>query len=101
MRIYVAALCSLLGVGGAALAARPPDAKPPDARPVERRSAQPDTHREASDSGGVEEQESPRVLQDASQVTSGTLSVRSGRISYQAEAGVQVVYLKDPKDDDP
>lgn len=45
--------------------------------------------------------ESPRILKDETQVTPGTLTVRGTRIAYQAEAGVQVVYLKDPKDDDP
>jgi len=43
----------------------------------------------------------PRILKDESQTTSGSITVRGTKIAYQAEAGVQVVYLKDPKDDDP
>ncbi|HEY6483409.1 MAG TPA: hypothetical protein VIY54_07765 [Steroidobacteraceae bacterium] len=45
--------------------------------------------------------DSPRVLKDASSVSSGSITVRGAKIAYQAEAGVQVIYLKDPKDDDP
>ena len=52
------------------------------------------------DSGG-EETDSPRTLKDESQRSSGTLSQHGGRVVYQAEAGIQVVYLKDPKDEDP
>jgi carboxypeptidase C (cathepsin A) len=48
-----------------------------------------------------EDGDSPRILRDESQTTSGALSVRAGRTAYQAEAGIQVIYLKDPKDDDP
>jgi carboxypeptidase C (cathepsin A) len=51
------------------------------------------------DSG--DEPDSPRILKDESQVTSGFITVKGARLSYQAEAGIQVVYLKDPKDDDP
>ncbi len=48
-----------------------------------------------------DDQESPRILKDESQVTSGSIMVHGTRLTYQAEAGVQVVFLKDPKDDDP
>jgi carboxypeptidase C (cathepsin A) len=51
------------------------------------------------DSG--DEQETPRILKDESQVTSGSITLRGARLTYQAEAGVEVVFLKDPKDDDP
>jgi carboxypeptidase C (cathepsin A) len=51
------------------------------------------------DSG--DEQESPRILKDQSQATSGSITVKGVKLMYQAEAGVQVVYLKDPKDEDP
>ena len=43
----------------------------------------------------------PRMLKDDSQSSSGSLTIHGTKITYQAEAGVQVVYLKDPKDDDP
>lgn len=45
--------------------------------------------------------ESPRVLKDESQLTSGVITVKGAKLTYQAEAGVEVVYVKDPKDDDP
>jgi carboxypeptidase C (cathepsin A) len=48
-----------------------------------------------------DEVDSPRILKDESQVTSGSITVKGGHLAYQAEAGVQVIYLKDPKDDDP
>ncbi|HEY3784663.1 MAG TPA: hypothetical protein VGL55_05235 [Steroidobacteraceae bacterium] len=49
----------------------------------------------------VEESHSPRFLKDESQTTSGTITAHGVKIAYQAEAGVQVVYVKDPKDEDP
>jgi carboxypeptidase C (cathepsin A) len=49
----------------------------------------------------ADEPESPRILKDENQTTAGSIMVRGTRMTYQAEAGVQVVYLKDPKDDDP
>lgn len=48
-----------------------------------------------------DEVDSPRILKDESQTTSGTLTIKGAKLPYQAEAGVEVVYLKDPKDDDP
>jgi carboxypeptidase C (cathepsin A) len=48
-----------------------------------------------------DEVDSPRILKDESQITSGSITSKGGRLAYQAEAGVQVIYLKDPKDDDP
>jgi carboxypeptidase C (cathepsin A) len=48
-----------------------------------------------------DEPDSQRILKDESQVTSGSITVRGARLIYQAEAGLEVVYLKDPKDDDP
>ena len=52
----------------------------------------------AADSDDVD---SPRILKDESQTTSGSLTIKGAKLPYQAEAGVEVVYLKDPKDDDP
>jgi carboxypeptidase C (cathepsin A) len=45
--------------------------------------------------------ESPRYLKDEHQSTSGTLLIAGRSISYQAEAGILVVHVKDPLDDDP
>jgi carboxypeptidase C (cathepsin A) len=45
--------------------------------------------------------DSPRILKDESQLTSGSITVKGVKLTYQAEAGVEVVYVKDPKDDDP
>jgi carboxypeptidase C (cathepsin A) len=44
---------------------------------------------------------SPRHLSDAVAVTQGSVTVGGRRIGYRAEAGVMVVYLKDPLDEDP
>jgi len=45
--------------------------------------------------------ESPRYLKDEKQATSGSIMVGGRAMAYQAEAGVLVVHLKDPTDDDP
>jgi carboxypeptidase C (cathepsin A) len=45
--------------------------------------------------------ESPRYLKDEQQVTSGSVTVAGRAIGYQAEAGILVVHVKDPMDDDP
>jgi len=45
--------------------------------------------------------ESPRYLQDEQQLTSGSVTVAGRAIAYQAEAGLLVVHVKDPLDDDP
>jgi carboxypeptidase C (cathepsin A) len=45
--------------------------------------------------------ESPRFLHDQHQTTQGSMSLAGRSITYQAEAGVLVVHLKDPMDDDP
>jgi carboxypeptidase C (cathepsin A) len=44
--------------------------------------------------------ESPRYLRDEHQTTPGSISVGGRAMSYQAEAGVLVVHVKDPMDDD-
>lgn len=64
----------------------------------EKENAQQDTRHEQSD---AEESHSPRFLKEESQTTAGTLTAHGIKIAYQAEAGVQVVYVKDPRDDDP
>ncbi len=48
-----------------------------------------------------EQSESPRLLHDAHQTTQGSISVEGHAITYQAEAGVMVVHVRDPLDDDP
>jgi len=45
--------------------------------------------------------ETPRFLHDSQQTTSGAISVLGKRLAYQAEAGVLVVHLKDPMDEEP
>ena len=44
--------------------------------------------------------ESPRYLKDEHQTTQGSISVGGHALAYQAEAGVLVVHVKDPMDDD-
>jgi carboxypeptidase C (cathepsin A) len=45
--------------------------------------------------------ESPRYLKDELQASSGTVTVAGRAMSYQAEAGILVVHVKDPLDEDP
>jgi carboxypeptidase C (cathepsin A) len=45
--------------------------------------------------------ESPRYLHDQHQSSQGSVTISGRAITYQAEAGVLVVHLKDPMDDDP
>ena len=44
--------------------------------------------------------ESPRYLRDESKVTQGSTSIAGHAIAYQSEAGILVVHVKDPLDDD-
>src|SRR4030095_17211399 len=44
---------------------------------------------------------SPLHLSDEVRVTQGSASIGGKKTPYQAEAGVMVVYLRDPQDDDP
>jgi carboxypeptidase C (cathepsin A) len=45
--------------------------------------------------------ESPRYLKDEHQNSSGSVTIAGRAIAYQAEAGILVVHVKDPMDDDP
>ena len=45
--------------------------------------------------------ESPRFLKDEKQATQGSITVGGRAMNYQAEAGILVVHVKDPIDDDP
>ena len=44
--------------------------------------------------------ESPRYLRDESKTTSGSVTLAGHALAYQAEAGILVVHVKDPLDDD-
>ena len=46
------------------------------------------------------ETESTRFLHDERRVTQASMSIDGRSVAYQAEAGVQVVHVKDPMDDD-
>jgi carboxypeptidase C (cathepsin A) len=57
---------------------------------------------ESSDGKSNEEvSESTRFLHDAHEVTQGSITVAGKAVTYQAEAGLLVVRVKDPLDDDP
>ncbi len=79
---------SLLGLSGITLAAAAP------------RSATGDDS-DAKTSAAAEPTESTRFLHDERRVTQGSMTVEGRTIAYQAEAGVLVVHVKDPMDDDP
>src|ERR1700689_5270232 len=49
----------------------------------------------------AEPTESPRYLKDEHQVSSGSVLIAGRAINDQAEAGILVVHVKDPLDDDP
>jgi len=44
--------------------------------------------------------ESPRYLHDESKVTQGSVTIAGHAFGYQSEAGILVVHVKDPMDDD-
>src|SRR5580693_9192558 len=44
--------------------------------------------------------ESPRYLRDESKVTQGSVTIAGRAFGYQSEAGILVVHVKDPMDDD-
>jgi len=45
--------------------------------------------------------EIPTHLSDESHVSKGVITIGATKLSYQAEAGLQVIYTKDPYEDDP
>src|SRR6516165_6044351 len=63
---------------------------------LQARDSDTDSKRDSGD-----EVDSPRILKNESQTTSGFITIKGAKLAYLAEAGVQVVFLKDPKDDDP
>jgi carboxypeptidase C (cathepsin A) len=79
------ALCAML-LGGSALV---------NAKEKEAESSKSDAAAEDKESL------SPRHLTDESQTTQGSVTMGGRKVAYQAEAGVLVVHLKDPLDDDP
>jgi carboxypeptidase C (cathepsin A) len=56
---------------------------------------------DAKASGVSEPSESPRFLHDESKVTQGSITIAGRALGYQSEAGILVVHVKDPMDDDP
>ncbi len=66
------------------------------ATPAKERPEKPDKSAEAG-----EEREAPRHLKDESQRTSQSITVGGRTLGYQAEAGVLVVHVKDPLDEEP
>jgi carboxypeptidase C (cathepsin A) len=44
--------------------------------------------------------ESPRYLHDESKATQGSITIAGHAVGYQSEAGILVVHVKDPMDDD-
>ena len=56
---------------------------------------------DSKDSTAATESETPRFLRDAKQLTQGSATLMGRTINYQAEAGVIVVHLKDPMDEEP
>jgi len=79
--------CTGLFVAGAAAAATP-DHAPASDRPDTKIAVVP------------EPTETPRYLQDEKSVTQASIQVGGHALAYQAEAGVMVVHLKDPMDED-
>jgi len=55
---------------------------------------------DAKSSGAAEPSESPKYLKDEAKVTQGSITIEGRALSYQAEAGILVVHVKDPMDDD-
>ena len=66
------------------------------ATPARERAEKPDKAAEAG-----EEREAPRHLKDESQRTAQSITVGGRTLGYQAEAGVLVVHVKDPLDEEP
>ena len=75
--------CALWSSGWGAQHRAPADA--PDAKPA----------------GVPEPGEAPRYLRDEHQTSQGTVTIGGKALAYQAEAGLLVVHVKDPMDDDP
>ncbi len=90
MKLNARVLSYLVSLGACALAA---------ASIAADRPAMPE-HPDAKTAAAAETTETTRFLQDEHQATQGSIMVGGKAMVYQAEAGVQVVHLKDPQDDD-
>jgi carboxypeptidase C (cathepsin A) len=55
----------------------------------------------AANDPAAEPTESPRFLRDEHQSSQGSVTIGGRAVGYQAEAGLLVVHVKDPMDDDP
>lgn len=84
-RLLRAAWLSSAAIGSIAAAAQhPPSADTPDSKIAV----------------VPEPTESPRYLRDEHQTTQGSVTIGGRPVTYQAEAGILVVHVKDPLDDD-
>ena len=88
----LAGACLLVLLAGSAQAQQPKPSSAPPAGPPAPGAAT------LTDAAG---HEIPLHLRNDSHVTQGSITAAGGRIGYQAEAGILVVYAKDPYDDDP
>src|SRR5882762_10557440 len=79
---------SLLSAAFAASTSVSAERSPPSDRPDAKISVVP------------EPTESPRYLQDEFKVTQGSITIGGRALGYQSEAGILVVHVKDPVDDD-
>src|SRR5216684_5760089 len=64
------------------------------------RSSSPGEAPDAKISVVPEPTESPRYLRDESKVTQGSITIAGHPLAYQSEAGILVVHVKDPLDED-
>jgi len=96
-------LCSLFSATAAISICAAADRGPADRGPADRGPADrgPADAADTKTLSSEELSESSRLLHDAHQTTQGSITVEGRPIAYQAEAGVLVVHVKDPMDDDP
>lgn len=78
---------SLLGLSGMTLAATAPRSSTGD-------------DSDAKPAAAAEATESTRFLHDERRATQASITIGGRAVAYQAEAGVQVVHVRDPMDDD-
>ena len=58
-------------------------------------------HHQSTDTSVAGKQELGGALNEEKYVSSGSIVIGRARLLYQAEAGLQVIYVKDPKEDGP
>lgn len=71
------------------------------AAPLHAASPQQDDAKDTGDSAARAQRLSPLHLSDELHVTQGSAAIGGQKMAYQAEAGLLVVHLRDPLDDDP